>query len=280
MVRKPRKKIIIFTDLDGTLLDMDTYSFDEAKNALRIIELVKTPLILCSSKTRKEIEVYRERLKNFHPFISENGGAVFIPPNYFKRKYFFDRNEKDYKIIEIGVEYSRLIPIFSELKKNTGLKLRGFSEMKVEEIIKLTGLPEEEAKLAKEREYSESFLLVNKTEETVKILYDTAKRMGLTLTEGGRFFNLSIGNDKGKAIKKLMNIFRREIGKDTLTLGLGDSMNDLPLLKAVDFPVLIRRKDRSVEWGIKLKLENVKISRVPGPAGWDEEVEEFLFKYY
>lgn len=273
-----KKNIIIFTDLDGTLLDMDTYSFDEAKDALRMIEWVKIPLILCSSKTRKEIEVYRERLKNNDPFISENGGAVFIPKQYFRKDYLFDKIEKDYKIIEIGVEYKKLIAIFSELKKNTGLKLRGFSEMKVEEIIKLTGLPEEEAKLAKQREYSESFLLGNKNEETVKILNDTAIKMGLTLTEGGRFFNLSISNDKGKAIKRLMNIFKKEIGKDTLTLGLGDSLNDLPLLKSVDFPVLIRKKDRRFEYRIKLK--NLKISSLPGPAGWDEEVTDFLFKYY
>jgi len=77
------KKIIIFTDLDGTLLDNSSYSFEAALPALQLIKEKNIPLIICSSKTRKEIEHYRKKLYNLHPFISENGGGIFIPKGYF-----------------------------------------------------------------------------------------------------------------------------------------------------------------------------------------------------
>jgi mannosyl-3-phosphoglycerate phosphatase len=69
-------KLVIFSDLDGTLLDRDTYSFEPARPALRLIKERDIPLVLSSSKTRAEIELHRRRLENHHPFTSENGGGV------------------------------------------------------------------------------------------------------------------------------------------------------------------------------------------------------------
>ena len=75
--------LVVFSDLDGTLLDHDTYSFDAARPALERLRVDGVPLILCTSKTRAEIAPLRRALGNTHPFISENGGAVFIPAGYF-----------------------------------------------------------------------------------------------------------------------------------------------------------------------------------------------------
>jgi mannosyl-3-phosphoglycerate phosphatase len=78
------KQIIVFTDLDGTLLDYRNYSFEKALPALELIKQKNIPLVICSSKTRSEIEYYRKKLSNDHPFISENGGGIFIPKDYFE----------------------------------------------------------------------------------------------------------------------------------------------------------------------------------------------------
>ncbi|MBI5025340.1 MAG: HAD-IIB family hydrolase [Nitrospirae bacterium] len=80
------KHLIIFTDLDGTLLDYHTYSFEKAGPAIELLKKKDIPLVICSSKTRAEIEYYRKKLGNHHPFISENGGGIFIPKDYFKFK--------------------------------------------------------------------------------------------------------------------------------------------------------------------------------------------------
>ncbi len=71
-------KTVIFSDLDGTLLDAVRYSFNDALPALSLIQAHGVPLVLCSSKTRAEIEACRQRMHNFHPFITENGGGIFI----------------------------------------------------------------------------------------------------------------------------------------------------------------------------------------------------------
>ncbi|HEY4579910.1 MAG TPA: HAD-IIB family hydrolase, partial [Candidatus Acidoferrales bacterium] len=66
--------MIVFTDLDGTLLDYHTFSWTAANEALAEIERRRVPLVFCTSKTRAEIEALRRKIGNAHPFISENGG--------------------------------------------------------------------------------------------------------------------------------------------------------------------------------------------------------------
>ncbi len=46
------KKLIIFTDLDGTLLDLHTYSFEKSLPGLGLLRQKNVPLVFCSSKTR------------------------------------------------------------------------------------------------------------------------------------------------------------------------------------------------------------------------------------
>ena len=80
------KQLLIFSDLDGTLLDYSTYSFEMALSSIQLLKEKEIPLVISSSKTKKEIEYYRRKLSNNHPFISENGGGIFIPKDYFNIK--------------------------------------------------------------------------------------------------------------------------------------------------------------------------------------------------
>jgi len=77
-----KKQLIIFTDLDGTFLDYNTHSFSALEHILIRLKKLDVPLIFCTSKTRAEIEALRQKCHNSHPFISGNGGGVFIPKGY------------------------------------------------------------------------------------------------------------------------------------------------------------------------------------------------------
>jgi mannosyl-3-phosphoglycerate phosphatase len=92
-------KKIIFSDLDGTLLDHDTYSFEKEKDALHLLKDNDIPLVICSSKTRSEIEFWRKKLGNIQPFITENGGGIFVPRSYFPFNVLYDKKSKNYFVI-------------------------------------------------------------------------------------------------------------------------------------------------------------------------------------
>ena len=137
------KKSIIFTDLDGTLLDYSNYSFEKALPALELIRQQSVPLILCSSKTRTEIECYRKKLANSHPFVSENGGGIFIPRKYFDfpppvASYPIEE-EPDYNVIRLGARYSDLRKAVEELQRE-GFEIRGFGDMTAGELADMTNM--------------------------------------------------------------------------------------------------------------------------------------------
>src|SRR4030065_402546 len=163
-------KPIIFTDLDGTLLDRLTYTFEPALPALRILREKDIPLILSSSKTRAEMELYRKKLENEHPFISENGGAVFIPKVYFSFRFPYDRETDWFFVMELGSFYPRIIEVLEWIKKETGILIKGFSDLTEKEISSLCGLDIKKAALAKKRENDEDFIIEGgeKEDELVK----------------------------------------------------------------------------------------------------------------
>jgi mannosyl-3-phosphoglycerate phosphatase len=267
-----RQRILVFTDLDGTLLDHVSYSFEPARPALRLLREKRIPLIICSSKTRAEIEPIRRELANTDPFISENGGAVFIPEGYFSQEIPLARKESEYHILELGTPYPKLREAMSNLQADRPGQLRGFGDLTVDEVAALTGLSRPEAELAKKREYDEPFLMDEAA--SIGTIREMAEKAGLKITQGGRFFHLMGDNDKGKAVRLLRTIYENEGCRSLRTIGLGDSPNDLPLLKNVDFPVLVQKPGGRYDPSVRAS----GLIRAPGegPSGWRETVLELV----
>ncbi len=264
--------LAIFSDLDGTLLDSKTYSWKSAGPALDLIKKKAIPLILCSSKTRAEIEALRRQLDNHDPFISENGGGVFIPDGYFNFLFYFHKRIDGYRIIEFGTPYPRLRKVLLSIAKETGAHVRGYGDMSHSEIADQTGLSLKEARLAKRREYDEPFILKGDDEQKQQVLQHI-EQQGLSWTKGSRYYHLMGSNDKGKAVRILADLFQQKF-REIITVGLGDSPNDLPMLSVVDYPVLVQKPGGRYEDSIFLsgliKAEGV------GPAGWKMAILNLL----
>ena len=274
------KKIVIFTDLDGTLLHPKTYSFDAALPALNLIEEKKIPLILCSSKTRAEIEGCKKRLGNYQPFISENGGGIFIPEGYFSKNLsqlsFYKGGERGFfkrldgqHVIVLGKPYEEIRQAFSDLRERLKIKVKGFGDMSAEDIAELTGLSFEEALLARMRDFSEPFIFEENTDEG---FLKAIEASGLHWTQG-QFYYVMGDNDKGKAVNILKGLFERE-NEEIHTIGLGNGFNDLPMLKEVDQPVLIPKEDGSFD--SRVNLPGMIQAEGIGPDGWNKALMELL----
>lgn len=269
-----KSNLIIFSDLDGTLLDHYTYSFSAAEDALQQIKEAGIPLILCSSKTRAEMELWRKRLENSDPFIVENG-AAFFTTQPIEQQGIKCTKKDGYRVIELGTPHRELMKRYAKLKNRFGYKIRGFTEMDAGEVAKLTGLSPEEAALAKKREYTEPFLFDEGHKYQAESLKHEMAALGLNLTQGGRLFHMMGGNDKGKAVKIAGEIYKTN-QPAVKTIGLGDSYNDLPLLKAVDVPFLVKKPGG--QYDRRISLPGLNRTSKTGPAGWNEAIKAVLAK--
>lgn len=264
---------IVFTDLDGTLVDHDTYSYEAALPAMGMLKEKGIPLIFCTSKTRVEIEVYVDELDVVHPFISENGGAIFIPHDYFDVDLVSSRSTDKYDIIELGTDYNLLRNVLLNIASSEELDIVGFGDMTDVELSEDTGLDLESACLAKHREYDEAFKLGGDKQDA-ETLIKSIEGSGLNYTRGGRYWHIIGDNDKGKAVNILTQIYRKQFG-DVTTVGLGDSLNDYAMLKVVDIPFLVQKHNGDHD----ANITDEKVNRVEGigPIGWNMAISE-LFK--
>jgi mannosyl-3-phosphoglycerate phosphatase len=264
--------LIVYTDLDGTLLDANDYSFAPAQRALHLLEEKGIPLVFCTSKTRAEVELWRERLGNHHPFIVENGGAVYVPQDYFPPPFQAPACRDGYAVIELGTRYSDLVDTLRQAAAETTCKVVGFHDLTTEEIAEVCDMPVAEAVLAKVREYDEPFRIIEGPADHLLSAIVRRKRRWL---RGGRFYHIVGANDKVHFVNLLTHFYERAFGAID-TIGLGDGLNDSAFLNAVDTPILLRSPDTD---RLRAAVPRGRVIERSGPAGWNEAILSVLAEH-
>lgn len=258
--------LVVFTDLDGTLLDHHTYAHAAAKPALAALKAAGVALVLTSSKTRAEMAPLWWELGLNAPIISENGGGVFIPVGHGLTMLADWRDAgSDWLGLALGLDIAEVRRRLASFAGRFGA--RGFGEMTDAEVARLTGLSPEAAARARQREFNEPVLLPDAEAQGAEFAA-AAAAAGLTATQGGRFWHVLSGANKGRAVDLVASFYRR-VDPNLITAGVGDALNDLPMLKAVDRPFLVARPDGS---HAPLDLPGLTKADEPGPAGFNRAV--------
>ncbi len=273
-----KRQLVIFTDLDGTFLGHHDYSHAKLDPVLPVIRDLKIPLVYCSSKTRAEMEKLREETGNHHPFIVENGGAVFWPSGYFPQAEGNNEKRDGYHLLELGIPRVKLLQELNRIRTVLGAPIRSFADMTAWDLAESSGLSVEAARLAREREYDEPFEIMTQDSSIHARVAEQIARTGLNCTRGGRYWHILGNNDKGKACRFLMEMFRM-LYPSMITAGFGDSANDLPMLQAVDLPILVKRGDGTYDPQIRNSLSGVILAEGVGPEGWARAVQPLLSRF-
>ena len=250
---------LIFTDLDGSLLNHDNYSFIDAWPALRLIAAKSIPLIINSSRA----------LNNQHPFIVENGSAVFIPEQYFPGF------NQPLNCVMLGPTRNELLKVLNDLRTRHRFLFESFTDLGPTEIAKLTGLTLMQARMANERIGSEPLRWLGDDKnlnEFKKIL----TKKGLSLVKGGRFWHVTGRVDKAQAMQWLLKQFQQTRKANFVCVGIGDSDNDRLMLESTDVAVVIK-KITGKYLALKKQRNRVIFTEDPGAKGWNEAIEQ-LFK--
>ncbi len=258
-------KVLIFTDLDGSLLHRDTFKFDEIKDYLKHLISRGIFIIPNTSKTEKEILEFNNDLGLSLPYICENGAAIngldLLNAN-LPKKLILSREKDD--LLNI---FKNIVPI------NLQNKCKWLTEMDKKNQSLIFGLQDKKLKMALERQYTIPFIF-NGTKNEKKEVSKFVKKEGLYLQEGGRVINLTDRINKAKALQVFVRFYKK-YQKNIKTIAVGDNFNDLDMLKISDFPCLVFNDEFRLD---EIPINNLITTNKPSPEGWADVIKLALVK--
>jgi mannosyl-3-phosphoglycerate phosphatase len=295
----------VFTDIDGTLVDINTAEYGkETDKLIRLIKERNIPLILASAKTRLEQNKIREDLGISDPFIVENGGAIVIPKGYFPDYALRDikyplRETQEIKneardvnheiVVELGKPADYIRAKLSDIRKKYSINFRGVADISVEKLSNLALISRDQAKRMAQRNYGETILQIQSEDIARFIKY--VQEDGMKVIHGGRFFDVTVGTDKGIAVGILKKLFKDKFHNNVTFFGIGDSTNDIPMLNLMDIPILVQRQDSTWVDDGEIKMKNAvdssrssissnKLIKVEGigPNGWENAIHKIILE--
>jgi D-glycerate 3-kinase len=265
---------LVFSDLDGSLLDHETYRYDEAIEVMTMMANNHIPLIAVSSKTSAEIEYFRKTTGNNHPYIIENGAAVYIPVSYFDKQPEDTRRQGNYWLKEFAKPRKYWQAMIDKLRPKYGKMFTTFEDAGVSGIMEMTGLVIEDATLAADRHYGEPISWQG-SDELQQAFIQEIQSMGAQVLKGGRFMHISDDCDKGKALLWLKSLYQTQKPQSLKrALAIGDSHNDIAMLEQADYALLIRSPVHDLP--DLERLDNTLVSSFNGPKGWAEGVSTII----
>ena len=266
-------RLIVSTDLDGTLLDHHNYSWDAALPSIGQLKEITVPIVINTSKTYSEVKQLQKDLNLDAPFIVENGSAIYYPKNRYQSGEIIPYSQ-DFDCQLIGETRSEVLKELRVLKEEFQYQFEGFDDWSVKQVVERTGLSESAAKLAQEREYSEPIVWMDSEARFQTFAAQLADK-GLRTIRGGRFIHVLGQANKGSALKALaQTIFANQ---SCSFICLGDSYNDLDMLAIADYPVFVRSPAHDFPEH-NFSNNNTIYTDGYGPVGWHEAIESILNK--
>jgi mannosyl-3-phosphoglycerate phosphatase len=251
----------VFTDLDGTLLDAQSFAYEPAFPVLRRARAAGVRIVPVTSKTLAEVAALAEELQFSGPLIIESGGGVAR------------RTGDGWDTQVFGIDIERLRALAPEIESRSASRLRLFSAMSVDEAARVSGLTGEALERSRERRFDEPFCI---EEGSLSRIARAAEDLGLRVREGGRFHHLCGPVGKGEAVRRVRDELESELGSPLRTIALGDAPMDAEFLLEAERAVIIPRPDGTAHPDLLSAVPHARVAPHAGPAGWAAAVDEWM----
>lgn len=258
---------LVITDLDGTLLNHQSYAYDASLTAITDLQDNNIPVIINTSKTYDETVAIRQTLGLSDPFVVENGSCLFLPKSQFTAPLDAELRD-DYWAVVLGVRQQKITDILKNIEVTDEQCIR-LSQCSVKQAVALTGLNEAQAEQAISREFSEP-LIWKADEAALSVFQQQLEAHGLTTLQGGRFLHVIGDCDKGVASTRLIEYYDNSVtSKNTRIIALGDSANDAAMLTVADISIIVNSP--SNHQLSKLVSADIQTESA-APEGWREAI--------
>ena len=266
---------VIYTDLDGTLLDHHTYAFNEALEIIKALKDRGIPIIPCTSKTRAETLTLMRAMGIDGPMIIENGTAIWVPRDWGLERPEGSDSDVDAWCHCFGPSRGMIRRQLGILSIEWGNRYQSLCDLSDKQVAAVTGLDLRDAARAKQREHCETLIWLG-TPADRKAFAKEIETLDMRCLQGGRFVHVLASGGKAEAVSWLHRKIRTERpGCDgAISLSAGDAENDVEMLEVTDMALLVRSPVN--EPPTLRRQGGLVISDTEGPAGWAEGMEVLI----
>jgi mannosyl-3-phosphoglycerate phosphatase len=270
--------LIVFADIDGVLSALPPDQL--AADLSRLHGLAPSvALVLCSGRTRPEIEHLAHALGIRHPFICEHGAAAFVPDGYFPFEIPNAIPIAGYQVVEFGRSSASVVEALRRVADRQGVALRMFSEMRVDEVAYECGMTPLDARLAKLRDYGEMFRVVDGDGQTRARLHEALRGAHLRCVTGTPFDHVGASVDISIGVGMLRTLYRRAHGS-AITIGVADWRADGDVLQLVECPVIVEARVGSFPPRSWRRGSNARTVALEGAGNWATTIGGIVREQY
>jgi mannosyl-3-phosphoglycerate phosphatase len=247
-------RIVVFTSVDGTLLDSRTFETGASRDAILRLHAAGVPVIPVSVMTLEEVAPIATELGLQHAMIFEAGGAIARWTG------------TSWEVEPCGPPAETMLDVVLDIEQRSGANLLVYSAMPEREASRLSGRSGEMLHASTHRCFSEPFVIETGDLDSVK---RAAAAIGFSVRRGRRFLHLCRACDQGEAFMRL----REELQCD-VAIAVGGAAVDAEFLMRADIPIIVPGPDGLPDAELLASVPNARIAPAPGPAGWAAAVQD------
>lgn len=178
------------------------------------------PAVWITSRSRLHFDEPRRKLGHTHPFIAEDGCAVYLPEDYFHlRPESVVAKQHKKSTVRLGrftcIPMAEALPAAAEaletLSEDTGVPVVTLRSLSPRELVQNTNLPQREAELSRQRDFDEVFFFAGVSDEDVQRFLTEGRNRKLQFRQHGVLWSIAIGASVQHCIRELSKLYDRAL---------------------------------------------------------------------
>jgi D-glycerate 3-kinase len=245
------------------------------------------PAVWLTSRSRLQFDDARRKHGHTHPFIAEDGCAIYLPEDYFHLRPASGASRTNKAAtLRLGrftcIPVAKPIPAAAEaletLSLDTGVPVVPLRSLSPRELVQNTGLPQREAELVRQRDFDDIFFFAGASDEQVEEFLNEGRNRGLEFREHGALWSVAVGPSIQHSIRELAKLYDRALRYHAHTVGIAT-----PDLAAGLFPFCERSillTDRKSANAQPDQLDRLHTQRLPlhAPDLWERLLASITLK--
>ena len=240
------------------------------------------PAVWLTGRSRLQFDDARRKHGHTHPFIAEDGCAVYLPEDYFhlRPESTISKTQKAVTV-RLGrftcLPVAEALPVAAEglesLSEDAGVPIVTLRSLSPRELSQNTGLPAREAELSRQRDFDDLFFFAGVSEQNIQRFLAEGRARKLEFRQHGVLWSAAIGASVPRCIRDLSKLYDRALRYHAHTLGIATPELAAGLFPSCERKILLTARKSESETGDAPGGRGVRQMDLHSPRLWEQILE-------